>query len=156
MGEGWEDGAVPWWLGCCILGSQGLLGCLWLFVLMLLLSAVSLAGCPFGWQESGPIAGREKAELQWTHVKAPTVVVADSGSDSHVDRWQWWCLALSFPLPHPARPWMIQKRCGVCFWGVSRRALLEDPQPAEHLTASSSQKLNRRTRRSLAGWGGNK
>ena len=56
---------------------------------MLLLSAVSLAGCPFGWQESGPIAGREKAELQWTHVKAPTAVVADSGSDSHVDRWQW-------------------------------------------------------------------
>lgn len=38
---------------------------------MLLLSAVRLAGCPFGWQESGPIAGREKAELQWTHVKPP-------------------------------------------------------------------------------------
>lgn len=57
--------------------------------LMLLLSAVSLAGCPFGWQESGPIAGREKAELQWTRVKAPALVVADSGSDSHVDRWQW-------------------------------------------------------------------
>ena len=83
---GWRGAVMIWMLYPWLPGPP------WLPVavrLMLLLSAVSLAGCPFGWQESGPIAGREKAELQWTRVKAPAVVVADSGSDSHVDRWQW-------------------------------------------------------------------
>jgi hypothetical protein len=40
------------------------------------------------WWKSSPGAERDKVEPQWMHIKEPTVVVADAGFESDVNRLQ--------------------------------------------------------------------